>query len=136
MNNFIFLVLLPILLFSQITMADTNKSSIFLECEIKSTINIKSGEYSETSGRYLIQVSSRNGVTSIKKEGLGAILKGKISESEIYGEVIYTIQNKPYFQSIRINRYTGAIEDVFSIGTDTSDGLMHQGTCKTAQKKF
>ena len=123
---------------SNATFAESSsKNDLFLECEYRSTLHMLKMENSATSGTKLIQVTPlKNGMATIKEEGLGAILKGTISENEIYGEVNYQIQNNIYFQSFRINRYTGVFENIFSIATNKSDGLLHSGVCKEASKRF
>ena len=134
----LFFTLSLILLTPNSTFAtSSSKSELFLECEYRSTLDMGKMKTSETTGTKLIQVTPlKSGKATIKKEGLGAVFTGTISENEIYGEVNYQIQNSIYFESFRINRYTGLFENAFSLATNRSDGLLHEGVCKEAQKRF
>ena len=110
--------------------------TIRLICKYSQTIDGTNGKSSGTSGEELVTVAySDDGTAAIKKEGVGALFIGTISDEKIYGETEYEISGSKFQQTIMINRYTGAFEITFITGS--GGGLIHYGTCeKTVKKKF
>ena len=111
------------------------QTTIRLICKYSNTVD-KQGNSRETTGENLVTVTySDNGKAIIKKDDLGAEFIGTISEEKIYGETNYQIQNSMFYQTLIINRYTGAFEITFRI-TGKSDGIVHYGKCEKATNKL
>lgn len=114
--------------------AHAEQNTIRLICKYSHTINAE-GEISGTSGEELITVNySDNGDAIIKKQGLGAEFIGTISDEEIYGKTEYGISGRTFQRTLRINRFTGALEITFEI-IGSKGGLIHYGICEPVTKK-
>jgi len=110
------------------------QNTIRLICNYSYTIDAE-GKSSKTSGEDLITVKySDNGEAIIKKQGLGAVFIGTVSDEEIYGKTEYEISGFAIQQTLMINRYTGAFEITFKkVGSE--GGLIHCGICELVTKK-
>jgi hypothetical protein len=107
---------------------------IILECTYQSTVILKDGSMSKTAGTKLLTIKRIKDTQIILfKEGLGAEFRGTISESEIFADTAFQIDNLSVKENFKINRYTGQFENSFYIG---SGGLMHLGECSSSQRKF
>ena len=108
-------------------------NTIRLICAYDYTID-QNAERSPTSGESLFTINYTNqGSATIKKQDLGALFYGTVTEEQIYGKTRYKIQDKLFIQALTINRYTGSFELTF--GTKDS-GLIHFGKCKQANDKL
>jgi|LGVF01.1.fsa_nt_gb hypothetical protein len=115
--------------------AHAEQNTIRLICKHSHTIDATNGKSSGTTGEDLVTVKYLdNGDAIIRKEGLGAVFIGTISDEKIYGETEYEISGSKIQQTIMINRYTGAFEITFKI-TGSDGGLIHCGTCEQVVKK-
>ena len=110
-------------------------NTIRLICKYSHTID-ENGKSSRTSGEDLVTVHfTDSGDAYIKVGVLGAVFIGTISDEEIYGETTYSIKAQTYYQTLTINRYTGAFQNTFRV--NESGGLIHYGNCKSVtEKKF
>jgi len=127
-----------ILLFAFLLLSANCFANLNLVCEWKTTTNLKSGEISATSGSGSYHITElKNKEVVIKKDGLSANFSGFMNDAEISGNVTYKMPGleKPVYETIRINRYTGVIEATYSIGQE-DQGLLHIGSCSQSSKKF
>jgi S1-C subfamily serine protease len=114
--------------------ADDRSQTFLLICKYSHTIEAD-GRISKSSGENLVTVNyTDDGDATIKKQDLGAEFLGKISDEEIYGETTYKISELTLYQTLRINRYTGAFEVTYkTMGSE--GGLIHCGICEPITKK-
>lgn len=118
------------LLVPEIAGADTLK----LICAYSQTADDKG--ISPTSGEDLFTVEhSGVGKALIKKEGLGAVFEGAISETEIQGDARYEILGMTFVQRLVINRFTGSMTLTFS-AEGKRGGVVHFGRCRKAEEKL
>lgn len=117
------------------TLAKTTDSSIQLECTYKNTLDLRSTILTETVGskHVSVQLGSKQSVI-LKVEGKGSDFSGSMSESEISTETMYLLGNHNVRETFKINRYTGAFENLFQF--NNSSGLLHTGVCSSINKKF
>ena len=111
----------------------SKKNKIRLSCKYSHTIDEKGDK--DTSGEDLITVIyTDDGEAVIKKEGLGALFEGTITDDEIKGTTEYKIQKVECEETIVINRYTGSFNINMKIG---DSGMVHFGTCEAVtEQKF
>jgi hypothetical protein len=112
-----------------------SSESIVLVCNYEYTVD-DSGQSSPTSGSPTYTITFLNDLDIIvKKNGLGALLRGKQSKDEFNAMVIYEIPGVKIRESISINRYSGKIEAMFG-SPGSSKGLVHYGQCARKKDKL
>jgi hypothetical protein len=105
-----------------------NNSVLRLQCTWSSSLDTETMKMSPTAGSKMITVAvgpDKSG--RLRKEGLGAEFTAAVTDEEIDAKTEYEIGQLRYRERIKINRYTGAIENWVLIG---KEGLVHYGTCK------
>ncbi len=125
-----FFVGLPLLLAS----IQANAETLRLICPYTYSIDAQAKQ-TPTSGDAFFTIDyDTKGVASIRKEGLGAIFTGTVSEDEIRGEAKYEIGELRITETLFINRYTGAM--TLSHSAPDGRGLIFYGKCRTAKDRL
>jgi hypothetical protein len=132
MNKKILVILFILSVFTPAQSAASEKT-MRLICTYSHTID-QNSESRATSGDSLFTIKYTNkGSATIKKQDLGAIFYGAVTEEEINGETQFKIQDNLIVQTLNINRFTGS----FSLSYGTKEGgIVHLGTCKPANEKL
>ena len=105
-----------------------------LICQYTQAVD-KDGKVSDSSGERLFTVSfGKDGVAELKKEGLGAAFKGKVSEDEIVGNVTYSLGETTIEETVTINRFTGSLTATY--GAPGRGGLVFYGNCRNAAERL
>lgn len=131
-----FLLALTTLLFLIAAPVLASSEKIFLVCNYQSSID-DDGKQSPSSGSSTFTITFLNDSDIIvKKSGLGALLRGKQSEETFYAKVTYEMQGTKYNETININRYSGKLTALFSIGPESRNGLVSFGECIRKKSKL
>jgi hypothetical protein len=114
---------------------DVHAETLRLMCTYLHTTD-ENGKAFPTEGDDLFTVTfDSSGRAQVKREGLGAVFLGTVSDEEIVADVTYDLQGASYAQHLVINRYSGKI--TLSYGVAGKAGLTHFGKCRAAdQRKF
>jgi hypothetical protein len=134
MKVFLILLLLASSIITNPSLADTK--TIRIICTDEYLVD-RNGKTIETSGDELITIQyTTNGAAHIKKQSIGALFVGTITDEEIHGITDYTAFNNNIRQEIIINRYTGKFT-LISDYRNNNTSTMSTGTCRqTSEPKF
>ena len=130
-------IILFILLFFPLFSSGEDKELdvIRLICRYTHSVNDKA-EFSKNTDVELVKVIlMENNSVAIKKQNMGSLFFGFISEEEIKGDVTFKIKDVDFIQELTINRYTGSFELTFRMAKEVI-GVVHFGKCETTKEKL
>ena len=119
---------LLLIFISLVIASPVSGDTIRLTCKYSHSIDAQE-DITEVSGEELITIKySDNSQAIIKIQDKGTEYIGSVSEEEIVGETNYKIQDNTYYETLIINRHTGAFLRTSGI-VGGIDGIVYFGRC-------